>query len=276
MYSIGDRLKDARMSKGLRVEDIENRTNVRVRYIKAIEEGDLDVLPGKSYARTFIKLYAEEVGFDGEQLAREFEDKHHKYFKKREAKQSKKNSRHKKTDNGNWETIQDSLPMIVVIVLIIAIIIAIYLGVKTLNSEPEEPIIQTGSAESMYIGEAPSEKLEDESKVHAQETLSIDFNERAGSTLDYQVEGNSAGNLELEVATEADTWTTIQVNGQEVGDQLLASGERINASIEEELNQVTLSLGNASEAVVRLNGEEVPFQDQADDVSSLTLVFNFE
>lgn len=276
MYSIGDRLKDARMSKGLRVEDIENRTNVRVRYIKAIEEGDLDVLPGKSYARTFIKLYAEEVGFDGEQFAREFEDKHHKYFKKREAKQSKKNSRHKKTDNGNWETIQDSLPMIVVIVLIIAIIIAIYLGVKTLNSEPEEPIIQTGSAESMYIGEAPSEKLEDESKVHAQETLSIDFNERAGSTLDYQVEGNSAGNLELEVATEADTWTTIQVNGQEVGDQLLASGERINASIEEELNQVTLSLGNASEAVVRLNGEEVPFQDQADDVSSLTLVFNFE
>lgn len=153
MYSIGDRLKDARISKGLRLEDIENRTNIRIRYVKAIEDDHLEVLPGESYARTFVKLYADEVGFDGEQMASEFEDENQEFFK-REAlknKKSTKQSRFNFRGNSDWGTVYDSLPMIIVIILFLAIIITIYVATSNINSEPEEPYINSDTEESTTI-----------------------------------------------------------------------------------------------------------------------------
>lgn len=277
MYSIGDRLKDARMSRGLRVEDIQKRTNIRERYIIAIEEGNLNILPGESYARTFIKLYAEEVGFDGEQLAREFEEKHHKYFKKQEAKQAKKKSRLNKASDGNWATVHDSLPMIFVIVLLVMIVVAIYLGVKAINSEPDQPFIQSDSAETTYIGEAPSEQEEEtegqeSGTANHQEINLVDQND---STFNFQVTGSQDTSQEFELSTEVDTWTNIQVDGEEVNNQLLSAGESMTISLEE-VEQLELSLGNAENFLVSLNGEEIDLPEDGQESSSLSLVFDFE
>lgn len=161
MYSIGDRLKDARISKGLRKEDIEKRTNIRTRYVKAIEEDRLEVLPGESYARTFVKLYADEVGFDGEQIAREFEGENRDFFKRQalKNKKKKKQSRFNLRENGNWAMVYDSLPMIIVIILFLAIIVTIYIASSAINSKPEEPYINADPEESTTIEKDESSLL---------------------------------------------------------------------------------------------------------------------
>lgn len=64
MEHIGIKLKELRISKGLSIEDVQNATKIRTWYIKAIEDGNLDKLPGKFYEKAFIKTYSELVNLD--------------------------------------------------------------------------------------------------------------------------------------------------------------------------------------------------------------------
>lgn len=267
MYSIGDRLKDARMSKGLRVEDIQNRTNVRVRYIEAIEEGHLDILPGESYARTFVKLYAEEVGFDGEQFAKEFTDENKDYFEAQKMKKSKttKRSRFSSNPDGNWATIHDSLPMIIVIGLLIAIVVAIYMAGSSINSDPDTPYIRSSSEETTFIQDSNDENVDQ----------TVNFEGREDTTLSFSISGEQPSSQKIDIITESDTWTSIQVDGESVNDQLLQANETLSANIDE-VNQMIISLGNSSDVTLMLNDEEIPFKEEAEDITSLEINLNFE
>lgn len=68
MSDLGQQLKDARLQKGLSLEDVQEMTKIRKRYLEAIEQGDFKVLPGSFYVRAFIKTYAEAVDLDAETL----------------------------------------------------------------------------------------------------------------------------------------------------------------------------------------------------------------
>lgn len=68
MSELGQRLKEARLQKGLTLDDVQELTKIRKRYLEAIEAGDYQVLPGSFYVRAFIKTYAEAVGINGEEL----------------------------------------------------------------------------------------------------------------------------------------------------------------------------------------------------------------
>ena len=61
---IGARLKEARLAKGLTLEDVEAETKIRRKYISALEEEQFDVLPGKVYAKAFLKTYTKFLGVD--------------------------------------------------------------------------------------------------------------------------------------------------------------------------------------------------------------------
>jgi transcriptional regulator with XRE-family HTH domain len=69
---IGDTLREARKRRGLDLNEIEAETKIRLRYLRAIENEEWEVLPGGSYTRAFIRTYASHLGLDGERLADEF------------------------------------------------------------------------------------------------------------------------------------------------------------------------------------------------------------
>ncbi|WDH84551.1 helix-turn-helix domain-containing protein [Paenibacillus urinalis] len=68
MSELGQQLKEARLQKGLSLDDVQEMTKIRKRYLEAIESGDYKVLPGSFYVRAFIKTYAETVGLNPEEL----------------------------------------------------------------------------------------------------------------------------------------------------------------------------------------------------------------
>ncbi|MFO7264039.1 MAG: DUF4115 domain-containing protein [Bacillota bacterium] len=68
MDNLGELLRQARLEKGKTLEEIAEETKIRVRYLQAIEENNLDILPGHFYTRGFIKSYAEAVGLNPEEL----------------------------------------------------------------------------------------------------------------------------------------------------------------------------------------------------------------
>ncbi|QKI82207.1 helix-turn-helix domain-containing protein [Kroppenstedtia eburnea] len=69
-----DRLRQAREEAGLTMEDVQDRTNIQIRFLQALEKGDFSVLPGKFYTRAFLRNYAEFLDLDPTPMIQQFEE----------------------------------------------------------------------------------------------------------------------------------------------------------------------------------------------------------
>jgi cytoskeletal protein RodZ len=68
---VGKRLRKARTRRKLTLQEAEEATKIRARYLQALENEDWDQLPGDIYARAFIRTYSALLGLDGNRLADE-------------------------------------------------------------------------------------------------------------------------------------------------------------------------------------------------------------
>ena len=69
---IGRTLREARIRRKIDLVEIEDQTKIRVRYLRALENEEWDLLPGPTYTRSFIRTYASFLGLDGERLADDY------------------------------------------------------------------------------------------------------------------------------------------------------------------------------------------------------------
>lgn len=65
---IGERLRNAREARGLSLAAAEHLTRIRAVFLQALEEEEFDRLPGRIYARGFLRTYAAVLGLDPEDL----------------------------------------------------------------------------------------------------------------------------------------------------------------------------------------------------------------
>src|SRR5215211_6613507 len=66
---IGRYLEQTRKQRGLSLEEVEQATKIRKRYLTGLEREDYTILPDAVYARGFLKTYANYLGLDGEALS---------------------------------------------------------------------------------------------------------------------------------------------------------------------------------------------------------------
>jgi cytoskeletal protein RodZ len=72
--TVGDLLRRAREGKSQALEAVATRLRIRVLYLKAIEDGRFQDLPGLTYAVGFVRTYADHLGLDAEDVVRRFRD----------------------------------------------------------------------------------------------------------------------------------------------------------------------------------------------------------
>ena len=72
MLDIGATLKSAREQQGIALDDAAEATKIRESYLVALEEEAFERLPGATYARGFVRSYAEFLGLDPQPLIDEF------------------------------------------------------------------------------------------------------------------------------------------------------------------------------------------------------------
>lgn len=70
---IGAYLRDVREAVGIDVKEAGQQLNIRPKYLEAIESGKLEVLPGKTYARGYMKNYAEWLGLSPSEIVTAFD-----------------------------------------------------------------------------------------------------------------------------------------------------------------------------------------------------------
>jgi hypothetical protein len=77
VFEIGYSLRAARERQGIGLPEAELATKIRVKYIRALEEEDFDALPADTYARGFLRTYADYLGLDGEIYVDEYASRFH-------------------------------------------------------------------------------------------------------------------------------------------------------------------------------------------------------
>jgi transcriptional regulator with XRE-family HTH domain len=72
MFEIGSSLREARVRQGLDLEELEQRTKIRRKYLRALEEEQFEQLPGHTYIKGFLRTYADALDLDGQMYADEY------------------------------------------------------------------------------------------------------------------------------------------------------------------------------------------------------------
>jgi cytoskeleton protein RodZ len=71
---VGSLLRQRREELGQDIDAVSRQLRIRAIYIRAIEEGRLQDLPGTAYAVGFVRTYADFLGFDGNIVVADYRD----------------------------------------------------------------------------------------------------------------------------------------------------------------------------------------------------------
>jgi cytoskeleton protein RodZ len=72
MTGVGQALHKARTERGIELSEVERVTKIREKFLQAMEEDRWEALPGPSYSRGFLSIYARYLGLDEAALLDEY------------------------------------------------------------------------------------------------------------------------------------------------------------------------------------------------------------
>lgn len=72
--TVGETLRAARIDRGLEAATVAALLKMRREQLEAVETGNLEKLPGRTYAVGFVRAYARHLGLDAEALVQQFKD----------------------------------------------------------------------------------------------------------------------------------------------------------------------------------------------------------
>lgn len=70
----GTKLRAAREAKGLSLEQVAKDTRIRVEYVAALETMNVNLIPGKAYAKAYLRSYVKFLGLTEEELVIQYEN----------------------------------------------------------------------------------------------------------------------------------------------------------------------------------------------------------
>ncbi|SOB93515.1 cytoskeletal protein RodZ [Ureibacillus xyleni] len=271
MTELGTRLKEARLSKGYSLDDLQDITKIQKRYLVGIEEGNYSIMPGSFYVRAFIKQYAEAVGLDADEILEEFKKELPNQPTEEVAQSISQSPTRRKLNTRSTNRLLETMPKIIVALFIVVIILAIwFLNQQKVSNTPDD--LEDDVSEVEYDkSPTPVKPVEDEATTDEEDTeapveedveeepvvtQTITAGEVSGETTNYTLSGTDTMNIRIEVSGE--TWVGIRnANGQEqVDDRVYNAGEVVNHDSTTNA-YARIRLGNSKNAKVFVNDEQV-------------------
>lgn len=72
MGQVGETLRQARKEKGISLKEAEEATKISSRYLKALENEDYQILPGRVYILGFLRIYSAYLGLEVQEIVNQF------------------------------------------------------------------------------------------------------------------------------------------------------------------------------------------------------------
>ncbi|MGH0422417.1 helix-turn-helix domain-containing protein [Bacillus pretiosus] len=279
MTELGQKLKEARGTKGLSMDQLHEITKIQKRHLVAIEEGNYDVLPGAFYARAFIKQYADAVGLNGEELLVEYQSTIPQ-SEKRDVPQVSTGQKTQETmqKSSSWP-IADHMPKVLVALLVIAFGVVIWFVFQALTGKGDEkvPNAQSEKIEVKKAENSPLDTKKDEVKAEepkkeepkkeepkkeeqpaqptGQEEVKVVGTTGKVSTL--EIHNNKT--LELEISGKGASYVDVKDDAGNVILNATVQEGQIEKRDVSTSKEVRLNIGNATNVEVKLNGQVVAY-----------------
>lgn len=293
MNEIGEILKEARIEKGYTLDDLQQTTKIQKRYLEAIEDGNTEILPGRFYARAFVKQYADIVGLNGEELLEEHLSMTSQEASEELAERVNVSPTRTKVKRSHFlNDISDHLPTILIFLLVVAILIVIYFAFRQVDSteETQTPIISEENTEQVAspqtdeneqaVADEEAAAVEDEEANETDEeeeaTQEITIGNATGAATTYEVTGPHPEEQSVVLtATGGDSWVSIDVQGGASEAGLLTDGQSLSVTFGADATQVDLVIGNATFTEVSLNDTEIQYSPESAGIVRQDLQLQF-
>ncbi|SDC60964.1 protein RodZ, contains Xre-like HTH and DUF4115 domains [Terribacillus halophilus] len=302
---IGAKLREARESKGMTLEDVQQRTKIQKRYLKAIEENNHSVMPGEFYTRAFIKEYAQTVGLDPDEV---LEPKNQQPQEtaaapvqdERDASSRQERSRVQENDRPPRRE-RKGIPylssIIIGLLVLAAIVVVIFIYARgtddntdnnsaqnqqnedqvtspeTDQSTEQEPDAGQSADSEEQTDDAAEEEQSQEEEEQAEPSLSVDEEGTASNPVTTYTLEDAGDEVTLTLAAEdGDAWLQVG-DGNNAGNvytgTISAGSEPVEQDVSD-LETVSIKTGFASATKLEINGQELTFPID-NDVQTITV-----
>jgi len=137
MKDIGNFLRESREAKGISLIEVEKDLKIRKKYLQALEEGNVDVIPGKTYIVGYLRNYSKYLDIDEENINQIIQTFNNLEKQKSVIKETKKENIYLKTkDRSMFEKKRFFLP--VKYVYLSGFLIIIFVGLLLLSRSLKE------------------------------------------------------------------------------------------------------------------------------------------
>ncbi|WDU80638.1 helix-turn-helix domain-containing protein [Lysinibacillus sp. G01H] len=299
---LGTRLKEARLSKGYSLDDLQEITKIQKRYLVGIEEGNYSIMPGSFYVRAFIKQYAEAVGLDAEEILETYKNELPSTPNDQVSQSMTNSPSRRKVTKGPSNKMMEAMPKIIVALFIVVIIVVIWVlwqsknspgtseevnptpeieydtNVKPIDSEKDKKEQENKDAQkndkedTKATEETPTDEDDTDQTEEMKQTISAGTVEADGATTSYTLTGTDTMKLKIEIS--GPTFVGIRNQQQQeilTDTRVYNAGEVVEFDASTQ-NYVRIRLGNSTQAKIYINDELLTYAQQ---IVTQNIVINF-
>jgi cytoskeleton protein RodZ len=231
MASLSEKLRRERELRGISLKQISEETKIGVRFLEALEENRIDLIPGEFYRRSYLRAYTRYLGLDEERALNAYDFAH---------------QANAENGNGARETSEAStvstapwLKWVLGASVLLALPAALLL-------KPQSPAPTESTPAPAVESHSPSPPMPmSEQRAAARDQVPVIPDVPIAQT------APATDGLELVLAVDEACWLEIEADGEIVTSGLKDGGFRQEVTASRE---VKLWLGNAGGVSVWLNG----------------------
>ena len=266
--TIGEVLRLARINQGLSLEELQEKTEIQLHFLEAMEADDFDLLPSTFYARSFLRKYAWAVELD-ERIVLDAYDSgsmitYEEVDVDEEDLSGRRRSNKKKTSY---------LPLFYFVLFALSILIFVtYYVWNYIQTQPSP------SSANYSVVNSTSSTISSSSSSSSQTSSSSSTTE---STITVSGEGNriearyktskETATVQLAVS-DATSWVSVSGSELEGGVTLSADNKNVKTTVSTK-NPVTITLGVVKGVTVTVDNQTIDTSKLTTQTGTVTLTF---
>ena len=222
MIPIGQDLKRERELRGISLKEIAESTKINIRFLKALEEDQLDVLPGKFFTRGIIRGYAKYLGLEEDSVL-------NKYHEALQFLEKVEQEEEKTLDEGSSMNIRKVIRIAAFGATVIAVLLALFFIFRNGEEPPpiQPPPTGTTAQREVIPPATQDEPVEDIAEKDQELNLDISFHN--------------------------DTWIQVHADGELIYEGIKLPGGKLQVIAQEE---IVIDVGNAGGFTYTLNNQK--------------------
>ena len=266
--TIGEVLRLARINQGLSLEELQEKTEIQLNFLEAMETDDFDQLPSTFYARSFLRKYAWAVELD-ERIVLDAYDSgsmitYEEVDVDEEDLSGRRRSNKKKTSY---------LPLFYFVLFALSILIFVtyyvwnYIQTQPSPSSANYSVVSSTSSTTSSSSSSSSQTSSSSSTTESTITVSGEGNRIEAR---YKTSKETA-TVQLAVSDEA-SWVSVSGSELEGGVTLSADNKNAKTTVSTK-NPVTITLGVVKGVTVTVDNQTIDTSKLTTQTGTVTLTF---